>query len=55
MGGAPAGAVLYGVMAHAIGPHAAILFPGVGMLLIVGGVAVFSQLWRLDEAHPAVA
>ena len=55
MGGAPAGAVLYGVLAHAIGPHAAILFPGVGMLVIVGGVSVFSQLWRLDEAHPEVA
>ena len=53
MGGAPAGAVLYGVMAHAIGPHAAILFPGVLMLVIIGGVTIFSQLWRLDEAHPA--
>lgn len=50
MGGAPAGAVLYGVLAHAIGPHAAILFPGIGMLLIVGAVTAFSGLRRLDEA-----
>ena len=40
-------------MAHAIGPHAAILFPGVLMLVIIGGVTIYSQLWRLDEAHPA--
>ncbi len=52
MGGAPAGAVLYGVLAHAIGPHAAILFPGVLMLAIVGSVAVFSRLRSLDEAGP---
>ncbi|WP_340646407.1 MFS transporter [Phenylobacterium sp.] len=52
MGGAPAGAVLYGVLAHAIGPHASILFPGLGMLVIVGAVAVFSRLRHLDEAHP---
>ena len=50
MGGAPAGAVLYGVMAHAIGPHAAILFPGLGMLAVVGSVAAFSRLRHLDEA-----
>jgi MFS family permease len=53
MGGAPAGAVLYGVLAHAIGPHAAILFPGLGMLVIVGAVTMFSQLWRLYEADPS--
>ena len=53
MGGAPAGAGFYGVLAHAIGPHAAILFPGLAMLLIVGSVAVFSRLRHLDEAAPA--
>jgi ammonia channel protein AmtB len=52
MGGAPAGAVLYGVLAHAIGPHAAILFPGLGMLVIVGAVTSLSRLWHLDEALP---
>ena len=52
MGGAPAGAVLYGVLAHAIGPHAAILFPGLGMLVIVGAVTMFSQLWHLNEPLP---
>jgi len=52
MGAAPAGAVLYGVLAHAIGPRAAILFPGLGMLVIVGAVTMLSQLWRLDEAQP---
>jgi MFS family permease len=55
MGGAPAGAVLYGVLAHAIGPRAAILFPGLGMLLIVVGVAAFSRLRDLDEPAPAGA
>ncbi|WP_397399328.1 MFS transporter [Phenylobacterium sp.] len=54
MGGAPAGAVLYGVLAHAIGPHAAILIPGVGMLIIVSAVTAYSQLGRLDEARPAI-
>ena len=49
MGAAPAGAVLYGVLAHAIGPRAAILFPGLGMLLVVGAVALRSQLWSLAE------
>jgi len=49
MGAAPAGAVLYGVLAHAIGPRAAILFPGLGMLLVVGAVAAFSRLRDLDE------
>ena len=53
MGGAPAGAVLYGVLAHAIGPHAAILFPGVGMFVIVGAVTALSQLRHLDEAQSA--
>jgi MFS family permease len=52
MGGAPAGAVLYGVLAHAIGPHAAILFPGLGMLVIVAAVTSLSRLWHLDEALP---
>lgn len=52
MGGAPAGAVVYGVLAHAIGPHAAILFPGLGMLAVVGAVTAFSRLRHLDEAHP---
>ena len=55
MGAAPAGAVLYGVLAHAIGPRAAILFPGLGMLVIVGAVTMASQLWRLDEAQPAAS
>lgn len=49
MGAAPAGAVLYGVLAHAIGPRAAILFPGLGMLVIVAAVALRSQLWSLTE------
>ncbi len=52
MGGAPAGAVVYGVLAHAIGPHAAILFPGLGMFAIVGSVALLSRLRHLDEAVP---
>ena len=51
MGAAPLGAVAYGFLAHAIGPKIAILIPGFGMLAIVGAVAVFSKLWRLDEAE----
>ena len=52
MGAAPAGALAYGFLAHAIGPKTAILIPGFGMLAIIGAVAVFSKLRRLDEAHP---
>ncbi|MCA6226105.1 MAG: MFS transporter [Phenylobacterium sp.] len=52
LGGAPAGAVLYGVLAHAIGPRAAILFPGLGMMAIVAAVALRSELWRLEESGP---
>lgn len=55
MGGAPAGAVFYGVLAHAIGPRSAILFPGLLMLAIIGSVAVLSRLRHLDEAHPEAA
>jgi MFS family permease len=55
MGGAPAGAVLYGVLAHAIGPRAAILIPGLAMLVIVTAVALRSQLWRLGEASSGEA
>lgn len=54
MGGAPAGAVVYGILAHAIGPQASILFPGLGMLVIVGFVTVFSRLRHLDEEHPVM-
>lgn len=50
LGAAPLGAVVYGVLAHAIGPRTAILIPGLGMLAIVGGVAAFSRLRHLDEA-----
>ena len=53
MGGAPAGAVFYGVLAHAIGPRSAILVPGAMMLVIVGSVAAFSRLRHLDEVNPA--
>jgi MFS family permease len=51
MGGAPLGAVVYGFLAHAIGPKLAILVPGFLMLAIVGSVAAVSRLWRLDEDH----
>jgi hypothetical protein len=37
------------------GPRAAILFPGLGMLLIVVGVAAFSRLRDLDEPAPVGA
>jgi MFS family permease len=46
----PLGAVAYGYLAHAIGPHAAILVPGFGMLTIVTGVYLFTDLRRLAHA-----
>ena len=49
MGGAPIGAVTYGYLAGALGPHTAILIPGTLMLACVTGVAVFSKLWNLTE------
>jgi len=52
MGGAPAGAVVYGFLAHAFGPRLSIIIPGVLMLAIVAGVLAFSRLWQLDEEHP---
>lgn len=55
MGAVPAGTVLYGVLAHAIGPRAAILFPGLGMLLVVISVTALSQLRDLDEPAPVGA
>jgi MFS family permease len=52
MGGAPAGAVAYGVLAHAFGARISMLIPGGLMLVIVIGVLAFSRLWQLDEEHP---
>jgi hypothetical protein len=39
------------VLAHAIGPRAAILIPGLAMVVIVTAVALRSQLWRLAEGE----
>lgn len=44
MGGGPLGAVVDGALAQAIGPHMAVLIPGGLMLLLVGGVALFTRL-----------
>ncbi|MBX3479952.1 MAG: MFS transporter [Caulobacter sp.] len=49
MGGGPAGAVTYGFMARAIGPHLSIIFPGALMLAVVAGVWFLSPLRRLNE------
>ncbi len=46
----PLGAVAYGYLAHAVGPHTAILVPGFGMLTIVACVYLFTDLRRLAHA-----
>lgn len=47
MGGGPLGAVVYGVLAHEIGPRAAILVPSILMGVIVAAVAARSRLRSL--------
>ncbi|MFO1014510.1 MAG: MFS transporter [Caulobacteraceae bacterium] len=49
MGGAPVGAVFYGVLAHAIGPRLSILVPAAGMLAVTAAVAAFSRLRHLED------
>jgi len=46
----PLGAVAYGYLAHAVGPHTAILVPGFGMLTVVAFVYLFTDLRRLAHA-----
>ena len=56
MGGGPLGAVSYGFLAKAVGPHLAILVPGLLMLILVASVYFLSPLRHLDEApHAEVA
>jgi len=52
MGGGPVGALTYGFMAKAIGPHLSILFPGALMLIVVAAVYLRSPLRRLNEEAP---
>ncbi|MBL8772326.1 MAG: MFS transporter [Phenylobacterium sp.] len=47
MGGAPVGAVVYGVLAHAVGPRLAIVAPALLMGAIVAAVAARSRLLQL--------
>ena len=47
MGGGPLGAVVYGVLAHEIGPRPAILVPSILMAVIVAAVATRSRLRAL--------
>lgn len=44
MGGGPIGALADGFLARAMGPHNAILVPGVLMLVLVGSIFAFSRL-----------
>ncbi len=46
MGGGPIGAVIDGMLAQSFGAHTAVLIPGTLMLLIVGGVLVFTRFGR---------
>lgn len=50
MGGGPLGAVAYGFLAKEMGPHTAILVPGLMMLVLVGAVFAFSKLKTASEA-----
>lgn len=50
MGGGPLGAVAYGFLAKEMGPHTAILVPGLMMLVLVGAVFTFSRLKSVSEA-----
>jgi MFS family permease len=52
MGGGPLGALAYGFLAKAIGPHAAIMVPGLLMLTLVAGVFFLSPLRHLSEDAP---
>jgi len=49
MGGGPLGALADGFLAQAIGPHAAVIFPGALMLLIVAGLLAFSRVPKLSD------
>ena len=49
MGGAPLGAVAYGVLAQLIGPRLSILIPGFGMLTIVAIVTIRSRLRHIGR------
>jgi MFS family permease len=49
MGGGPLGAVAYGFLAKAIGPHMAVLVPGLLMLATLALVYALSPLRSLDE------
>lgn len=55
MGGGPLGAVCYGFLAKAFGPHASILVPGVLMIGLVTTVFFLSPLRHLDEDAPVDA
>ncbi|WGM40132.1 MFS transporter [Caulobacter sp. NIBR1757] len=55
MGGGPLGALAYGFLAKAVGPHTAILVPGLLMLGLVSAVFTFSPLRHLDEDAPVDA
>jgi len=52
MGGGPVGAVAYGFLAKAFGPHLAILVPGFLMLGLVTTVFLLSPLRHLSEDAP---
>lgn len=52
MGGGPLGAVAYGFLAKAIGPHMAVLAPGALMLAILAAVYAMSPLRHLDDDRP---
>lgn len=54
MGGGPLGAFAYGFLAKALGPHTAILVPGLLMVGLVAAVFTLSPLRRLaEDAAPA--
>jgi MFS family permease len=50
MGGAPIGAALMGVIADQAGPNLVILVPSIGMLAMIGWMAIFTPIWRMRPA-----
>jgi MFS family permease len=51
-GGAPLGSLIMGVMSDEVGTHNAMLFPAIGMTLVLTWLMVKTRLWRL-MAHAA--
>ena len=52
MGGAPIGSFAIGFAIAAWGPRLSMLFPGIGMLLVVAVTYLATNLWQLEAPDP---